>query len=280
MVQELRLVSPRADRPSSRRGHLDAAGDGARSGWQLTDGSARSALLEVLSREVRATLALVSGYSQTLLHLDMDDEGRGRYLARISIASQHVAELTEAMLSVTVSQDDGRPFCQAVAMGNLISLLDREFEEEADPPQLISRLPADLPLVNADPVWIGCVLRNLVTTIAGGSADGRAVLVDARSTGDWVVVCVQPCLESIGTQTSDADSPKASVAATTRREGPLSHRFDLPTTSLVEESARSGLDLCRQLVEAHGGRIWLDEVASGVRLSFSLPRHRSVSIPA
>jgi signal transduction histidine kinase len=238
------------------------------SAWQLADGSAKSALLEVLSREVRATLALVSGYSQTLLHLDLDDEGRGRYLTQISIASQHVAELTDAMLSVTASRDDGRPFCQAVAISNLISRLGREFAEEADPPRLIAQLPPELPLVSADPVWIGRVLRNFVTAIADGSAGGRAVLVEARSTGEWVVVSVQ---------TADTGSPKPAPIATAGRPDSLSHRFDLPATSVADESARSGLDLCRQLVEAHGGRIWLDEVAAGVRLSFSLPRHHSES---
>ena len=282
MAQELRLVSAGANRPFSPSGRPGRAPrDKDESAWQLADGSSKSALLEVLSREVRATLALVSGYSQTLLHIDLDDEGRGRYLARISIASEHVAELTEAMLAVTTSGNHGRPLRQAVAISNLISRLAREFAEEADSPRLIAELPADLPLASADPVWIGPVLRSFVTTIAGGSADGRAVLVDARSTGEWVVVSVQPCRESIGNQAAHLGSPNSSsVAATSSWASSLRHRFDLPATSLVDESARSGLDLCRQLVEAHGGRIWVDEIASGVRLSFSLPRHRSNAMSA
>jgi len=32
-----------------------------------------------------------------------------------------------------------------------------------------------------------------------------------------------------------------------------------------------GLFLCRRIVEAHGGRIWLDDVARGTSVSFSLP---------
>ncbi len=35
-----------------------------------------------------------------------------------------------------------------------------------------------------------------------------------------------------------------------------------------------GLYLCRQLVEGHGGRIWVDETDDGGSVSFSLPRYR------
>lgn len=258
--------------------------DGNASAGQPADGSATSALLEALSREVRTTLALVSGYSQTLLHLDLDDEERVRDLARISIASEHVAELTEEMLLVTASKNDGRPLRQAVAISSLLSHLGRQLAEEAHPPRLIPQLPAQLPLASADPVWIGRVLRNLVTTAAGSPADGRAVRVDARSTGQWVVVSVQGSEEPLENQTPNPGSliaPRShrigsaeSATASGGRAGSLSHRFDLPASSVGDLSRRPGLDLCRQLVEAHGGRIWLDETASGVRVSFSLPRYR------
>jgi two-component system, OmpR family, sensor histidine kinase KdpD len=250
---------------------------------QAADGSARSVLLEALSREVRTTLALISGYSQTLLHLDLDDEERGRYLARISISSEHVAELTEEMLSVTSVENDGRPMCQAVAIGSLLSQLGRQLAEEADPPRLIAQLPAELPLVSADPVWIVHVLKILVTTTASGSTDGRGVRIGARSTGEWVVVSTQPWNEALRNETpipgsriappSHPVGPAESAIASAGRAGSLSHHFDLPASRAGDLSTRAGLDSCRQLVEAHGGRLWLDETVSGLRVSFSLPRY-------
>jgi signal transduction histidine kinase len=290
MVQGLGLVSPdpiRSITPPARltRGPRDRDA----SAGQIADGSAKSALLEALSREVRTTLALVSGYSQTLLHLDLDDEERGRDLARISIASEHVAELTEEMLSVTASKNDGRPLCQAVSISSLLSHLGRQLAEEGDPPRLIAQLPAELPLASADPVWIVRVLRDLVRTTARGSADGRAVRVDARSTGEWVVVSVQGGEEPLGNQTPNPGSPTVprshrmgsaeSATASAGRAGSLNHRFGSPAWRVGDLSTRPGLDLCRQLVEAHGGQIWLNETASGVRVSFSLPRYRPEATP-
>ncbi|MGA3057283.1 MAG: histidine kinase dimerization/phospho-acceptor domain-containing protein [Candidatus Limnocylindrales bacterium] len=282
MVRELRLVSP--DRPgtfdaparpqSARRAGTPAPHKG--------DTSAKSALLEALSREVRTTLALVSGYSQTLLHIDLDDEERARCLTRISSATEHVAELTNEMLSLTTSQDDGRPACQPVAISGLLSQLGRQFAEERDPPRLIAQIPAELPLVSADPLWIVNVLRILIATIGRGSTEERAVQIEARTIGEWVVVSAQNADEPLVKATASPGSPATQrwhgvrstqwMALSGDRAGTMSHRFDVQVSG-EDSSARPGLDFCRQLIEAHGGRIWI-EFASGARVSFSLPRYR------
>jgi K+-sensing histidine kinase KdpD len=288
MVQELRLVSGNPVRSATvparvARGPRDGHGNAAQTG----DGSASATLLEALSREVRTTLALVSGYSQSLLHLDLDDEERDRCLTRISVASAHVAELTEEMLSVAASKNDGRPICQPVTIGSLLSHLGYQLAEEADPPRLDAQVPAELPLVSADPVWIVRVLRNLVASAAGSSADGRSARLTACSTGEWVVVSIQGAEEalrkaapvagsSVGSKRSrTATSPTAS----TRSVGTYGRRVDLPERPVDDLSALPGIDYCRQLVEAHGGRIWLDETSSGMRVSFSLPRYWAEEMP-
>jgi signal transduction histidine kinase len=38
------------------------------------------------------------------------------------------------------------------------------------------------------------------------------------------------------------------------------------------EGSGLGLTICRAIVEAHGGEIWLAESAEGTRVRFSLPR--------
>ena len=39
------------------------------------------------------------------------------------------------------------------------------------------------------------------------------------------------------------------------------------------DGAGLGLYLCRALVEAHGGRIWVDDTSKGGSVSFSMPLH-------
>jgi signal transduction histidine kinase len=45
----------------------------------------------------------------------------------------------------------------------------------------------------------------------------------------------------------------------------------LPLSSIKKEGLGIGLSLCRSLVEAHGGRIWLDANAPGATMHFTLP---------
>lgn len=280
MVQKLTLDRPDRLAPIDPRTLGQDARRGVARGSRQADTSARSALLEALSRDVRTTLALVSGYSQTLLHIDLDDQERARFLTRISSATEHVAELTNEMLSLTTSQDSGRPACQPVALSGLLSQLGRQLAEEEDPPRLISKIPAELPLVSVDPLWIVNVLRMLIATIGRGSTEGRAVQIAARTVGEWVVVSARNGDPPSAKATASAGSPaiRRWLAPGGDRAGAIGHRFDLQLPG-EDSSARPGLEFCRQLIEAHGGRIWIDEFPSGVGVSFSLRRYWSEASP-
>lgn len=50
----------------------------------------------------------------------------------------------------------------------------------------------------------------------------------------------------------------------------------LPLSSTKKEGLGVGLPLCRSLIEAHGGRIWLDAVTQGAAIHFTLPVAKSV----
>ena len=45
----------------------------------------------------------------------------------------------------------------------------------------------------------------------------------------------------------------------------------LPFSSTKKEGLGIGLPLCRSLIEAHGGRIWLDASSPGATIHFTLP---------
>ncbi len=118
--------------------------------------------------------------------------------------------------------------------------------------------PEELPAVQVDDRRIGQVLRNLLQNALTHTPSGGVVSVDARARDDSVEVRVQDS----GTGIAAADLPY------------VFERFYRADKSRARTSGGTGLGLAiaRQLVEAHGGRIWVESVeGKGARFTFTLP---------
>ncbi len=222
----------------------------------------RPLVAEAIAHQMRATLGLISGYSQTVLHLPLDAEMRSRYLARIAIASDSLAGLTDEMLEIASSPARASiPSPAPLPLGGLFSRIARELGGAIDAPIRVD-VPQDLPLVNADEIWIALVVRNLVTN-AAKYARGTAIVLSACAR-DGVVVA------SVSDGGGGIDTEERQRVFEPAFRGRAAAETGSPGSGL-------GLYLCRQLVAAHGGRIWLEEAArGGAVVSFTLPVDRIV----
>jgi two-component system, LuxR family, sensor kinase FixL len=117
-------------------------------------------------------------------------------------------------------------------------------------------LAANLPPVKVDILQIEQVLLNLVRNSIeaigdSGSGDG-SILIEAKpADNDFVEVRV-------------VDSGPGFS-----REH-IENGF-LPLSSSKADGLGIGLPLCRSIVEAHGGRLWLDAGSKGASVHFTLP---------
>jgi signal transduction histidine kinase len=119
-------------------------------------------------------------------------------------------------------------------------------------------LPADLPLVNADPERVAQILRNLLSNGVTHTDPGGEILIAARATASDIEVGVS--------DTGHGIAPEHVPYIFERF-----YRAD-PSRSRATGGTGLGLAIARQLVEAHGGRITVDsEVGQGARFSFTLP---------
>lgn len=121
------------------------------------------------------------------------------------------------------------------------------------------RLMADMPQVWADRVQIEIVLHNLILNaiqaVASEPIERREVALEARLAPDsasWIEFAVRDFGPGVA---QEVTAGLFYAFATTKTEG-----------------MGLGLAISRSLVEAHGGKLWLDEsVKTGARFCFTLP---------
>ncbi len=120
-------------------------------------------------------------------------------------------------------------------------------------------MPAGLPEVLADRTRIERVLDNLIDNAIKYSPNGGEIKVSVRQQDSDLVVSV-------------AD-PGIGIAAEDGRKlfQPVG-RLDASVPGTAIKGVGLGLVVCRRLVEAHGGRIWVEsEPGKGSTFKFTLP---------
>jgi len=123
---------------------------------------------------------------------------------------------------------------------------------------MVKDLPFDLPLVSIDPRRIGQVLLNLLDNALRYSPAGGTVTVRARQEEQVVQV-------DIADQGPGLEPEELSLVFE------RFYRAD-KARSRITGGAGLGLSIVRQLVEAHGGRVWAESgTAEGATFSFTLP---------
>jgi CheY-like chemotaxis protein len=124
------------------------------------------------------------------------------------------------------------------------------------------QVPAQLPLVAAEPEAIREVLANFLSNARRFSPDGGAISITARLVADMVEVSIQD--HGIGLQAEDL--PK------------LFHKFYRADRGVGRHTPGAGLGLAitHTIVEAHGGRVAASSkgLGKGARFRFTLPISR------
>jgi signal transduction histidine kinase len=225
----------------------------------------REGFVATVSHELRTPLALVKGYAESLLLLELDPAERRRYLERIDQLADRLRTLVTEILDVTQLQADPlvleRTPVQLAALVNRL-LADLAISGGAD--RLRVELPADLPAIEVDPIRLGQVLENVVGNAAKYAPVTSSIRLSAvAEPPGWVTVEIED--EGIGIPAAD----RGLVLEPFHRARNV-RESSIPGTGL-------GLAISRRIVEAHGGRLWLDQRtdgAPGTRARFTLPLAR------
>jgi signal transduction histidine kinase len=218
---------------------------------------ARRGLVAAASHDLRTPLA-----SLRLLVEAIDDgvagEDRDRYLAEIRTHVAVLSDLIDDLFELSrIEAGDISWTMRQVEFGDLIGDTVAAFRTSAEERgvHLAAELPAEKVVAEADAEKVQRVLFNLIqNAIRHTPADG-SVTVRAKGGPSGVEVEV-------------ADSGEGVPAGEGERVFEAFYRGD---SARGEGGAGLGLAISRAIVEAHGGRIWLEDANPGTRVRFTLP---------
>ena len=221
----------------------------------------REGFVATVSHELRTPLALVRGYAESILHLDLAADQQREYVDRIHQVTGRLGELVEQILDVTHLDADPLILERApVAFASLVARCRGDLALSGDDSRLVADLPDDLPPIDVDSARVGRVLENLVGNALKYAPAGSPVTIRAFPDGGWLIASVED--EGVGVPEEERSLV---LEPFHRARNVRESRF--PGTGL-------GLYICRRLVEAHGGRLTLGERpngAPGTLVTFSLP---------
>jgi len=221
----------------------------------------KSEFISAVSHELRTPLGFIKGYVTTLLREDLttDPETQQEFLQIINEESDKLQNLIDDLLDASRLHSGGLRLSRKPARVGKIAEQALEKLKTAFPERDFRlHLPPREPEVAVDPWRIEQVVQNLVDNAVKYSPSDSPVTVGVRFEGPEVVVSVRDQGNGIAARES-----KKIFEPFYR--GPDAAVYSAQGTGL-------GLTICRGIVEAHGGRIWVEsKVGKGSTFYFALP---------
>ena len=218
---------------------------------------ARRGLVAAASHDLRTPLA-----SLRLLVEAIDDgvagEDRDRYLREIRTHVAVLSDLIDDLFELSrIEAGDISWTMRRVELGELIGDTVAAFRTSAEERgvHLAAELPPGKVVAEADAEKVQRVLFNLIQNAIRHTPTDGSVTVRAKGGPGGVEVEV-------------ADSGEGIPSGEGERVFEAFYRGE---RSRNEDGAGLGLAISRAIVEAHGGRIWLEDAHPGTRVRFTLP---------
>ncbi|MFA5316036.1 MAG: PAS domain S-box protein [Dehalococcoidales bacterium] len=221
----------------------------------------KSDLLSTVSHELRTPLATIKGYATILVDYDSrlaNDEKR-EYLHAVSGAIDRLTDLVDHLLDMS-RLEAGLLNLEKIptSISKLIKSAVSDAQLRSTGHQIVADQAKRLPKILGDSRRLRQVLDNLLDNAIKYSWKGSKVVVRAQRVGSELMVSISD--EGIGIPPGDLERVFDRMYRIEQRLGSSIGGIGL------------GLAICRGLVEAHDGRIWMEsQQGKGSTCYFTLP---------
>jgi PAS domain S-box-containing protein len=215
----------------------------------------------LVSHELRTPLTVINGCLSTLLtEWNRLSPGEVQQLLQDGLLeSESLAHLIENLLELSRAQAQQLSlYAEPTDVKALVKEAVIKIKRQAPSHRFVTSFPDNLKLINADPLRIERILYNLLDNAAKYSPQGSQIKISVTADPERLLIGVS----DHGRGLSSAEQSRI-FGAFQRLENRRPDRT---------RGAGLGLMVCRRLVEAHGGKIWVEsKKGKGSTFFFSLP---------
>jgi len=215
----------------------------------------RNAILSSLSHDLRTPLTSLVGASVALCEDELEPRERHEFSRLVASEALRLSRLVNSLLELTRMEPGGTHTQEAQAIDEVIGTALSRLEAQLVGRCVRTEVPQEVPLAAFDPVLIEQVVVNLVENVVRHAGAASPVEIAAHFPGDAIVIEV-------------ADRGPGVLPGDEERV------FEKLYRGKSHDGAGTGLGLtiCRAIVKAHDGKIWLENrVGGGVVVTFTLP---------
>jgi len=218
----------------------------------------------LVSHELRTPLTVIGGCLSTLITEwnRLSPSEVQQLLKDALLESESLSHLIENLLELSRAQAQQLSlYSERIDVKNLVRETLHKIKRQAPSHRFVTSIPSEPMLMHADPLRIERILYNLLDNAAKYSPPGSQIKVSAKAEPERLVIGVSDHGKGL------SSSERARIF------GP----FQRLENSRPDQARGAGLGLmvCRRLVEAHGGEIWVEsKKGRGSTFFFSLPRRK------
>jgi len=218
----------------------------------------------LVSHELRTPLTVIGGCLSTLITEwnRLSPTEVQQLLKDALLESASLSHLIENLLELSRAQAQQLTlYSEMIDIKSLVRETLHKIKRQAPSHRFVTSVPSEPMLMNADPLRIERILYNLLENAAKYSPPGSQIKVSANAEPERLVIGVSDHGKGL------SSSERARIF------GP----FQRLENSRPDQARGAGLGLmvCRRLVEAHGGEIWVEsKKGRGSTFFFSLPRRK------
>ncbi len=215
----------------------------------------RADFMRAVSHDLRTPLSVILGQGLTIPKLADDPERVRRSAAAIVRGAERMEAMVQELVDLTlIEASQVRLNRRSLDITSVTHELMERLSSALEMRRVRLEAPEELPQVWADPSRLERILTNLVSNALKYSSGEVVIKLDRRS-GEVITEVADR-----GPGIAPEDLPR------------LFRRYYRAGTTGKRQGLGLGLFITKGLVEAHGGRIWVEsQVGVGSRFSFSLP---------